>query len=72
MIKKYLEHIAFDDDYDPEEIIELFGLPSGIYLETKRKNHSKIQQICNWSERLNTYTFKDKDYSKILHLSDTS
>jgi len=70
MIKKYLEHIAFDDDYDPNEIIELVGLPSGLFLETKRKNYSKIQNITNWSERLNTYTFRDENYTKILYLLD--
>lgn len=72
IIKSYLEHIGYldDDDYDPDEIIELVGLPSGVFLETKRKNYTKIQQIANWSERLNTYTFRDKDYHKILYLLD--
>ena len=72
MIKNYLEHISYPDydEYDPDEIIELVGLPSGVFFETKRKNYSKIQRIANWSERLNTYTFRDKDYSKILYLLD--
>ena len=40
MIKNYLEHISYPDydEYDPDEIIELVGLPSGVFFETKRKN----------------------------------
>lgn len=70
MIKNYLEHISYPDydEYDPDEIIELVGLPSGVFLETIRKNYSIIQHIANWSEKLKTYTFRDKDYSRILYL----
>jgi len=71
MIKKYNEHIAYlDDEYDPEEIMELVGLPSGLYFEIKRKDHSKVQQFVNWSERLETYVYRDKDYAKIMFLLD--
>jgi len=74
MIRTFLEHIAYLDDdgfdYDPDEILPLVGLPSGEYMEIKRKNYGKIQRIANWSERLNAYTFRDKDYKKLLYLLD--
>lgn len=66
-----LEHIAYlDDEYDPDETLELVGLPSGQYFTIKRRQHSKIQMLVNWSDRLQTYVFRDKDYNKILFLLD--
>jgi hypothetical protein len=71
MIKKYNEHIAYlNDYYDPEEIMELVGIPSGLYFTIKRKDHTKVQQLVNWSEKLQTYTYRDKDYAKIMFLLD--
>ncbi len=71
MIKSFNEHIGYlEDEYDPEEIMELVGLPSGLYFQIKRREHSKVQQLVNWSERLNSYVYRDKDYTKILYLLD--
>jgi hypothetical protein len=71
MIRKYNEHIAYlDDDYDPEEVMELVGRPSGVYFTMKRKDHGKVQQMVNWSEQLQMYVYRDKDYTKIMFLLD--
>jgi len=75
-VEKQFERIVTPEDpydgfdYDPEEILPLVGLPSGEYIEIKRKNYGKIQRIATWSERLHTYTFRDKDYKKLLYLLD--
>lgn len=70
MIKKFNEHIAYLDDYDPDETLELVGLPSGVYFTIKRKEHGRVQQLVNWSEKLQTYVYRDKDYDKIVSLLD--
>ena len=74
MIKKYYEHIAYlEDDYeDPNEVLEIVGLPSGLYFEILRKkyNESNISSVVNWSEKYKCYVYRDKDYSKIMQLLD--
>jgi len=73
MIKKYLEHIHYlndDFDYDPEEIINIVFLPSGEYLETKRRFFEDVQKFSNWSDRLQCYVIRDKDYNKVISSLD--
>jgi hypothetical protein len=72
LVKKYLKYIKENvgDDYDPEETMEMVGLPSGLYFEIKKKEHSKIQNLCNWSDKLRSYTYKDENYNKILFVLD--
>jgi hypothetical protein len=63
------EHIAYlEDEYNPDEIMELVGKPSGLYFEIKRKDQFKVQQWVNWSEKLQMYVYRDKDYDKIIGL----
>lgn len=71
MIKKYNEHIAYLDDgdeYDPNEILEVVGIPSGLYFEIKRKSYTNVQEWVNWSEKYQCYIYRDKDYDKIMGL----
>jgi hypothetical protein len=72
MIKRYSKYINenLDTDYDPNEILEMVGLPSGLYFEIKRKDYSKIQNLCNWNDKLRTYTYKDENYNKIMYVLD--
>lgn len=73
MIKKYNEHIAYLEEHDdPNGIVQLVGLPSGEYSEIKRKYYYKIQNIATWSERYKCYTYRDKDYHKIMYLLDST
>lgn len=73
---KYNEHIHYltdeeDSDYDPNEILELVGLPSGLYMTMFRKEYSlRLKEIITWSENLKMYTYRDKDYSKIMYIID--
>lgn len=69
-MKSFKEHIAYLDDgdfeYDPEEILELVGLPSGEFFQIRRKNYSRVQQWVNWSEKLQSYVFIDRFLPRIL------
>ena len=71
MIRKYNEHIAYlddGDDYDPNEILEVVGIPSGLYFEIKRKSYTNVQEWVNWSEKYQCYIYRDKDYDKVMGL----
>lgn len=67
MIKKYNEHIAYleNDDADPNEILDVVGIPSGLYYGVKRKNYSKIESRCSWSNTYKCYVYRDKDLELI-------
>lgn len=73
---KYNEHIHYladeeDSDYDPNEIMELVGLPSGLYFTIPRRYYSdKLKGIITWSEKFKMYTYRDKDYTKIMQILD--
>lgn len=75
-LHKYNEHIHYltdeeDLDYDPNEIMELVGLPSGLYLTMFRKEYSnKLKEFITWSENIKMYTYRDKDYSKLMYILD--
>lgn len=70
---KYNEHIQCDQndddfDYDPDEILDLVGLPSGQYFTITRKEYSfKLKEIVTWSENLHMYVYRDKDYPTIRY-----
>ncbi len=72
-ILKYNEHIQSDQDddgfdYDPNEVLDLVGLPSGQYFTITRKEYTyKLKEIITWSENLHMYAYRDKDYTKIKY-----
>jgi len=75
-LKKYNEHIHYltdedDADYNPDEIIELVGMPSGMYFTITRKEFKpKLKEFVNWSVNLQMYVYRDKDYSKVMYILD--
>jgi len=75
---KYNEHNHYLQDeqstgnyFDPNEIIHLVSLPNGVYFTITRGQYTeKISDFVTWSEKLQMYTYRDKDYIKLMNLLD--
>ena len=70
--KEFKYPINFDeeDDFnDPNEVLEIVGLPSGEYTEIKRILYtSEVQKLVNWSQKSGCYVYRDKDRDKVMKL----
>lgn len=71
MLQKFLEHINYlsDELDDPNTVLEVVCLPSGVYFELFMKEYDEICElydfIINWSEEYQCYVIRDKDVGKI-------
>lgn len=71
MLKKFLEHINYlSDELDnPNTIIDVVCLPSGVYFELTIREYNEISELydfmINWSEKIQSYVIRDKDVVKI-------